>query len=73
MKGHDREKQKHGLNILSTNIHVQILQTGLHTFPKRIDWENLIKDQSIFSQVKILRKLMLITLKTQMKKEGSLT
>ena len=36
-------------NPLSPNIHRQILQTDLYTFPLRISWENLIKDQSIFS------------------------
>ena len=44
---------------LSPNIHIQILQTGLHTFPLRMSWENLTKDQSIFSLVSIL--LILIT------------
>ena len=38
-----------GLNPLSPNIHTQILQTDLHTFPLRISWENLIKDHEIFS------------------------
>ena len=38
-------------NPLSPNIHIQILQTNLYTFPSRISWENLIKDQGIFSQV----------------------
>ena len=38
---------------------MQILQTGLYTFPLRISGENLIKDQSIFSLVIIL--LILIT------------
>ena len=33
---------------LSPNIHIQILQTDLHTFPLRISWENLMADQSIF-------------------------
>ena len=42
------------LNSLSPNIHIQILQTGLYTFPLRISWENLIKDQGIFSLVIIL-------------------
>ena len=37
------------LNPLSPNIHIQILQTDLYTFPWRMSWENLIKDQSIFS------------------------
>ena len=30
------------LNPLSPNINIQILQTGLYTFPLRISWENLI-------------------------------
>ena len=30
---------------------IQILLTDLHTFPSRISWETLIKDQSVFSQV----------------------
>ena len=46
-------------NPLSPNIHIQILQTDLPTFPLRISYENLIKDQSIFSSVIIL--LILIT------------
>ena len=33
-------------NPLSPNIHIQILQTNLHTFPLRISWENL---KGIFS------------------------
>ena len=48
------------VNPLSPNIHIQILQTNLHTFPLRITWENLIKDQGIFPLVIIL--LILITL-----------
>ena len=39
------------VNLLSPNIHIQILQTGLYTFLWRISWEYLIKDQSIFPQV----------------------
>ena len=31
------------------NIHIQILQTDLHTFPLRISLENLVKDQIVFS------------------------
>ena len=42
------------LNSLSPNIRVQILQSDLYTFPLRISWENLIKDQGIFSLVIIL-------------------
>ena len=48
------------LNPLSPNIHIQILQTDLHTFPLRISWENLIKDRDIFSLLIIL--LILITI-----------
>ena len=47
-------------NNLSPSIQQQILQTDLHIFPSIISWENLIKDQSIFSLVIIL--LILITL-----------
>ena len=41
------------INPLSPNIHIQILQTDLHTFSKRIGWENIkkIKNQSIFPEV----------------------
>ena len=37
------------INPLSPNIHKQILQTDLYTFLLRISWENLRKDQRIFS------------------------
>ena len=43
------ETQSVSVNPLGPNIHKQILQTDLHTFPLRISWENLIKGQSIFS------------------------
>ena len=36
-------------NPVSLNIHKQILQTDLYAFPLRSSWENLIKDQGIFS------------------------
>ena len=49
-------------NSLSPNIHVQILQTGLYTFPLRIIWENLIKDKGIFSLVIILLTLITLSL-----------
>ena len=65
-------------NPLSPNNHTQILQSDLHTFPLRISWENLTKDQGIVSLVIILlishnhfswqsmdilrRKLILITI-----------
>ena len=51
---------KHYINPLSPNIHIQILQTDLHTSTLRISWENLIKYHGIFSMVIIL--LILITL-----------
>ena len=35
-------------NPLSPSIHIQVLQTDLHTFPERMSWENLIKDQVFF-------------------------
>ena len=50
------------LNPLSPNIHVQILQTGLYTFPLRISWESLIKDQGIFSLVIIFLTLITFSL-----------
>ena len=46
----------------SPNIHLQILQTGLYTFPVRISSENLIKDQSIFSFVSIVLTLITFSL-----------
>jgi len=46
MYGQDPSRE--ALNPLSPNIHIQILQTDLYTFPLRISYENLIKDQSIF-------------------------
>ena len=42
------------INSLSPNIHIQILQTDLHTFLYRISWENLIKDQSVIPYMIIL-------------------
>ena len=50
------------LNPLSPNIHIQILQTGLYTFPFRISWENLIKDQGILFLVIILLTLITFSL-----------
>ena len=49
-------------NPLSPNIHIQILQTDLHTFPLRISWENLIKHQGIFSFVIIFYILTTLSL-----------
>ena len=46
-------------NPLSPNIHIQILQSDLYTFPSRMSCENSIKDQGIFPWVIIL--LILIT------------
>ena len=37
------------LNLLSPNIHIQILYTELYKFLWRASWENLFKDQSIFT------------------------
>ena len=50
------------LNPLSPNIHIQILQTDLHTFTYRMSYENFIKDQSIFPLVIILLILISYTL-----------
>ena len=50
------------LNPLSPNIHIQILQTSLYTFPFRISWENLIKDQGILFLVIILLTLITFSL-----------
>ena len=50
------------INPLSPDIHLQILQTDLHTFPLTISLENLIKDQSIFSMVIILLILIPLSL-----------
>ena len=49
-------------NPLSPFLHIQILQTDLHTFPLRISWENLIKHQGIFSFVIILYILTTLSL-----------
>ena len=43
---------------LSPNIHIQILQTNLYTFPSRMSWEKLIKNQRIFFLVIILLPLI---------------
>ena len=43
-------------------IHIQILQTDLHTFSLRISSENLIKDHCIFPLVIILLILITLTL-----------
>ena len=39
----------HVINPLSPNIHKQILQTDLYTFPYRMSKENLIKKIKVFS------------------------
>ena len=49
---------------LNPNIQKQILQTGLHTCPLRINGENLIKDQGIFFLVIILLILITLSLET---------
>ena len=50
------------INPLSPGIHIQILQTDLHTLPLRISWENLIKHQGIFSFVIIFYILTTLSL-----------
>ena len=40
--------------VCGSNIHIQVLQTDMHTFPYTISWENWIKDQGIFPVVIIL-------------------
>ena len=50
------------LILLNPKINRQILQADLHTFPLRISWENLIKDQGIFSLVIILYILTTVSL-----------
>ena len=68
------------LNPSSPNIHIQILNINLHSFPCKISWENLTNDQSIFPLVIlnisshnlsswcfmdiVRRKLMLVSLGT---------
>ena len=52
------------INPSSANIHIQILQTNLDTFPLRISWENLIKHQGIFSFVIIFYILTTLSLMT---------
>ena len=49
-------------NPLSPDIHIQILQTDLHTLPLRISWENLIKHQGMFSFVIIFYILITLSL-----------
>ena len=49
------------VNRWTPKIHLQILQAGLHTFLKRISWENLIKDQSIYPVVIINILVIVIT------------
>ena len=56
----EKELKRTYVNPLSPSIHMQILQTDLHTSTLRISWENLIKYHGIFFMVIIL--LILITL-----------
>ena len=60
-------------NPLSPNIHIQILQTDLQTFPWRISWENVIKGDYYVNSHNLIswecidivrRRLMLVTLGT---------
>ena len=41
---------------------MQNLQTDLYTFPSRISWENLLKDQGSFSVEIILLILIILSL-----------
>ena len=43
-------------------IHMKILHANAHTFPLRNSWENLIKDQGIFSVVIIFLILLTFSL-----------
>ena len=52
------------INPLNPNIHIQILQTDLYTFPLRISWENLIKDHGSFSLEISLWILIILSLDT---------
>ena len=54
-----KQARLNAVNPLSSNIHIPILHTDLHTFLSWMSWENLIKDQGIFPKVIIL--LILIT------------
>ena len=49
------------VNRLTPKIRIQILQAALHTFLKRIRWENLMKDQSIYPVVIINILVIVIT------------
>ena len=53
--------QLHQLTLWAPNIHMQILQTDIHTVPQR-EIESLIKDQSNFSLVIIWLILLIISL-----------
>ena len=60
---HDNQPNNYTvLTPLSPNIHIQILHTDIHRFPYRASWENLIKDQSIFSLVVMLFLLITFSL-----------
>ena len=53
-------------NPISSDIHLQILQTDLYTFPYLISWENLKNDRSIFPLVIILSILITYSLECVM-------
>ena len=57
-----KRRVKFLMRFLRPNIHWQILQTDLHSFPVRVRWENLIKDQIIFSLIINLFTLTKFTL-----------
>ena len=48
MKYYWHQKKVVEVNHLTPNIYLQRTQTDLQTFPLKINWENLIKNESIF-------------------------
>ena len=54
MKYYWHQKKALEVTHLTPNIYLQRIQTELQTFPLKINWENLIKNESIFPQVIIL-------------------
>ena len=67
---HEQQHRKLHLNtfhsravhISSWTLEALILQTDLHTFPYKICWENSIKNQIIFSLMKIVSLLIIFSL-----------
>ena len=48
MKYYWHQKKALEVTHLTPNIYIQRIQTELQTFPLKINWENLIKNESIF-------------------------